>query len=279
MSFSINTNLNGMWGQNQLQETNKSLSSSLDKFSSAKRINKSADDASYMLISDGLDSQIRGITEAMMNVNDAVSISQIADGGLGDATDIINTIRNKALEASNDSQNPESRAAIQSDIKSALENLNQIVQNTSYNGKSLLSGQFSNQIFHIGPNADETTKLSVQSTKPSNIGDSTYGKLTDIDVTTSEGAEKAIKISDAALKNIDSSRSEIGSFQNQLVSSMNILSIQAINESSSQSSIQDLDFSEESMVFSKMKALNDAKMFALAQGNVQASNVVNLLQD
>lgn len=277
MGFTINTNTNSAFSHLQLQKGHQALSESLERLSTGKRINKAADDASGMVIANTLGSQAKGFGQAIRNSNDAISITQIADGALGQASDIIQNIREKAIQAANGSQSTESRQAIQTEIETALESLGNIAQDTSFNGQKLLSGNFSNKQFQTGGSSGETMTISLGSIDPSQISHDTLGTLSDIDLYTQEGAQNAIQVADAALEYVDQQRSQVGSNENQLKSTINTLSNAMINTFSAQSEIQDLDYAEESMILNKIKLLGKTQAFAQAQANTSAKNILNVL--
>ena len=216
MSLRIHTNPAESWASRQLKDSQQALHNSLERISTGKKINKAADDASGMTIADRLGSQARSMGQAIRNANDAVSMAQIADGALSESSGIIQTIRTKAIQAAQDTQSTNSRQAIQTDINKLLEQLDMIVKTTSFNGQKLLSGGFTDKTFQIGANPNETTSISIGSAESSQLGDNEHGRLSDINVLTQEGAEAAIEIADAALKDVSQTRSEIGSLQNQL---------------------------------------------------------------
>ena len=266
MALTINSNAGGSFTVNQLRNVQDAFTSSLEKIATGKRINKAADDASGMVIADNLGNQARSIGQAISNANDAISMSQIADGALEESTSIIQTIRTKALQAANASQGLESRQAIQNDIDKLIGQLDTIAQNTSYNNQKLLSGDFVNQSFQVGANAGETITVSIGSTESSQLGDQELGRLSDINVLTAEGAQAAVEITDAALKEVNRIRSEIGSTQNQLTSTISSLSTTRINVLSAESTIRDVDLAEESMNLSRLKRLSQARAYAAVQG-------------
>ena len=277
MGFTINTNTNSAFSHLQLQKGQQALSESIERLSTGKRINKAADDASGMMIANTLGSQAKGFGQAIKNSNDAIAITQIADGALGQATDIIQNIREKAIQAANGSQSPESRLAIQTEIGTALESLENIAQDTSFNGQNLLSGNFSNKQFQVGAASGETMTISLGSIDPSQITHDTLGTLSEIDLSTQVGAQNAIQVADAALEYVDQQRSQVGSNANQLKSNINTLSNAMINTFSAESEIQDLDYAEESMILNKIKLLGKTQAFAQAQANTSAKNILNVL--
>lgn len=277
MSFRINSNIFGLNATRQLNNVYRDQADSLSRLSSGKRINKAADDASGMVIADSLKSQALGMGQAIRNANDAISITQIADGALEESVSLINTIKTKAVQAANDSQSLESRQAIQADINNALKSLDRIAQTTSFNGQNLLGGDFVDKKFQIGPNSNETIDLSIDSVEASKLGDAETGSLSDIDVTTFEGAQDAMNIADEALKQVDAARSNIGSKQNQLASTINNLETTRINIHSSESTIRDIDYAEESMNNARISNLAKIRTFAAAQANASQKSILNLL--
>jgi flagellin len=276
MSFKINTNSIGAFSSFQLQKGQQALSESLERLSTGKKINKAADNAAGMVIANTLSSQARGYGQAIRNATDAISINQVADGALGQASDRIQDIRVKALQAANASQSPASRQAIQTDIDTSLQSIKDIAQGTSFNGQKLLSGSFSNKQFQIGAGAGETLTISLGSIDPGQMTHETLGPLSDIDVSTQEGAQNAVQVADAALKYIDQQRSQVGSAANQLTASISTLSNAMINTISAESEIQDLDLAEESMNLNRIKLLGKTRAFAQAQANTSTKNILDL---
>ena len=170
MGFRINTNIGAMNAHMFAQKTNAGLDKSLASLSSGLRINKAADDASGMSIADSLRQQSQGLGQAIRNANDGVGVVQTADGALDEYTNIINTIRTKAIQAASDGQSTGSRAAIQSDIDRLLEEAQNIASTTSFNGQTLLNGGFQNKAFHIGAYSGETVKINIDDAQINNAG-------------------------------------------------------------------------------------------------------------
>ena len=276
MSFKI-TNTSSLISASQLLKGQQDLQSSLEKLSSGSRLNKAADDAASLSIANQLGSQARGYGQAIRNANDTVSILQIADGSLDEATNLVNSIREKSLQAANASQSFESRQALQADIDRSLQQLDNIAQTTSFNGQDLLTGSFTNKQFQVGANPNETISVSIGSLDSSQLGGEN-GSLSEINVLTEEGAQAAIETTDAALGQINVSRADIGSQQNKLTSTIANLSTSRINTLSAESTIRDLDFAEEIMNFSKMDVLTKVRSFVATQANATSKNIVHLLQ-
>jgi flagellin len=278
MTLSINNNTSGLFSSYQLQKTGNSLQAALEKIASGQRINKASDDASGLAIADSLGSQARGFGISIRNANDAVAIAQVADGALGQAGDLISSIRVQALQAANGSQSAASRQALQANIQKSLDQLGNLAQNTTYNGQQLLAGGFTDKNFQVGPSANETTSLSLGSIQPSQLGDQQMGSLAQVNVLTPEGAQSALGIADAAMAQVDAMRGEVGSRQNQMTSTISNLMTSRINTLAAESTVRDLDLAEESTNFATMESLNKAQIFAAAQANSSKKNVINLLQ-
>ena len=170
MAFRINTNITAMNNHNNARKTDDRLNASLAHLSSGLRINKAADDASGMTIADSLRSQANSLGQAIANGNDAIGIVQTADGAMEEQLQIIDTIRTKAIQAAQDGQSTDSRKALQADISRLMEELDNIAKTTSFNGKQLLNGNFSNQNFQIGAYSNETVQISIGATESSKIG-------------------------------------------------------------------------------------------------------------
>lgn len=177
MGFRINTNIAALNSHTAATMNNRSLDNSLSKLSSGLRINKAADDASGLAIANSLRAQASSLAQAVSNGNDAIGLIQTADGALSEYSNILDTIKTKAVQAASDGQNSASRLAIQKDIDRLLENLNTIAKTTSFNGQKLLSGTFINKEFQMGANANESIKASIASAETSQIGQTSRATL------------------------------------------------------------------------------------------------------
>ena len=178
MALRINTNVASLNAHKNMVKNDNALSSSLERLSSGLRINKAADDASGMSIADSLRSQKNGLGQALKNANDGINIVQTADAALDESINIINTIKTKAIQAAQDGQTTESRAAIQSDINKLMDELDTIAKTTSFNNQKLLSGAFTNKQFQIGAYSGETVGISIASSESTKIGHTATSQLT-----------------------------------------------------------------------------------------------------
>jgi flagellin len=177
MSLSINTNIAALYAHNNLQKTSDSLQQSLERLSTGLRINKSADDAAGMSISNVMKAQSLSLGQAVRNANDGISVVQIADGALDEAVNIINTIKTKATQAAEDGQTLTSRNALQADISKLTAELDTIARTTSFNGMNLLTGNFVNKKFQVGAYTGQTVDMNIGSAESNKIGQVVTGQL------------------------------------------------------------------------------------------------------
>lgn len=278
MNSTVSNTASSLFSANQLQKTGQNLLDVLEKISSGKRLNQTRDDAASLAIANSLGSQARGFGQSISNAHDAVAIAQIADGALGQASELISSIRVQALQAGNDSQSAESRQALQANIDKSINQLDALAKTTAYNGQPLLSGGFTDKNFQTGPTSGQTSTLSLGSIQSTQLGDQKLGTVAQIDVLSGQGAQNAVGIVDAALSQINAMRSDVGSRQNQLASSIASLATSRINTLAAESTIRDLDFAEESANLATMENLTKAQLFASIQANSNKKNVFNLLQ-
>jgi len=174
MGFRINTNVAAMNAHTNASMNNRAMDSSLEKLSSGLRINKAADDASGLAIADSLRSQASSLGQAVNNANDGIGIIQIADKAMDEQVKILDTIKTKATQAAQDGQSADSRKALQADITRLMEELDNIAGTTSFNGQSLLSGNFTNKEFQIGAYSNQTVKTSIGATSSDKIGSTRF---------------------------------------------------------------------------------------------------------
>ncbi|WP_024791221.1 flagellin A [Lebetimonas sp. JS032] len=194
MGFRINTNIAALNAHAAAVANNRELSDSLEKLSTGLRINKAADDASGLQIADSLRDQADSLGQAIRNANDAVGVMQIADKAMDEQVKILDTIKVKATQAAQDGQTTDTRKALQEDITRLMEELDNIAQTTSYNGKKLLSGSFTNQKFQIGAYSNETVQASIGATSSDKIGNTRFETTADVAVSTASNSLNSYKL-------------------------------------------------------------------------------------
>jgi flagellin len=289
MSLRINTNVAALNAYNSLSANQAKLESAFSQLSSGLRINKAADDASGLAISQGLTSQINGLTQAVSNANDAINVAQIADGALGTSQAILQRMRTLVVQAANDgTQDDNSKTAIQQELASLSTQLDNIASQTKFGNKQLLDGTYSGtfQVGASGNSYDQVTLtlggssgafgasgLGVDASYASGAGGGT------LDVTTSgfdvSGSLQAI---DDALSTVSSTRATIGATQNQLSYTVTNLNTAITNVTASRSNLTDADLATEVTVMTQQQILTSAATSVLAQANSAPQSILKLLQ-
>lgn len=265
MELTINSNPTALIAAKMLDKANAGLTESIERMATGRQLNSAADDVSGMIIADSLKSQSLGAGQEIRNASDNLSITQTADGAMGGITDVLQNIRTQALDAASGTHSQDSLSAIQSDIQGSLDTIDDIAGNTSYNGQNLLDGTYN------------TNTLSMGSLATSNLGSPEQGFLSDIDIRTQEGAQKAIEIVDSAIEQVAQNRSTTGAAQNQYASNISNMSTTRINMMASESEIRDADLAEESMILNQMKMLQGVATYSLNQSNNANDSLVSLL--
>ncbi|MFL4473888.1 flagellin [Paeniglutamicibacter sp. MACA_103] len=286
MGMQINTNIAALNAHRNLSNTQNDLSKSLEKLSSGLRINRAADDAAGLSISEGLRSQVNGLNIAARNAQDGISVIQTAEGALTEVHSILQRMRDLAVQAGNDSNNADSRTAIQTEIDGLASELNRIGANTEFNGINLMDG--STKSFQIGANGNEATNVSnVIDVNLTNLSTALTGVVTtestgadltaDITVDSQANSALAIEAIDAAVTAISTSRAELGAKQNRFESAINTLNVTRENLQSAESRIRDVDMAGEMVNFTRSNILSQAGTAMLAQANQSNQGVLQLL--
>jgi len=173
MALSIQTNIASLQAQLNLNKASQSLAKNQERLSTGLRINSAADDAAGLAISDRMTAQIRGLNQASMNANDGISLAKTAEGALHETTNILQRMRELAVQAANDSNTADDRASIQAEIDQLIQEVDRIAENTNYNTKTLLDGSLTNNVFQVGSNSNETISFGIDGAKASDLG--TFG--------------------------------------------------------------------------------------------------------
>jgi flagellin len=194
MGFRINTNVVALSSHATGAANNRNIGESLEKLSSGLRINKAADDASGLAIANSLRSQANTLGQSIKNANDGIGIMQTADKAIDEQSKILDTIKTKATQAAQDGQTEDTRKAIQKDITKLMEELDNIAETTSFNGQSLLSGQYTDKKFQIGANANETISLDINATSSDKIGHTRFETGHNIDQAYTVSALKFVDV-------------------------------------------------------------------------------------
>ena len=271
MSLRINHNISAMNTHRQLTQTDKSLSSSLEKLSSGLRINRAADDSAGLAISQRLRSQVDGLEMASQNAEQAKNMVQTAEGYLNEIHNMLGRMRVLAVQAASDTVESENRESLEGEFTLLREEIDRIASAAEYNGKSLLDGTFSGQ-FQIGANGttDNTISFSIDSVSSADLG---------IDASSVSDLTSAVSALDeltAATDAVSAIRADLGTIQNRLEYTVASVDNAAENLASSESTIRDLDITSEVTEFTKSQILVQAGMSMLAQANSVPQNVLAL---
>ncbi|SUC49254.1 A-type flagellin [Plesiomonas shigelloides] len=381
MAITVNTNVTALNAQRNITKTNNALNLSIQRLSTGSRINSAKDDAAGLQISNRLTSQINGLNVAAKNANDGISIAQTAEGAMQESTNILQTMREKALQAANGTNSAADREAIQKEVSALATELDRIANTTSFGGQKLLDGSFGSRALQVGSEAGETINITLKSTKATDLkGDvatkaidsdriakidnatgavktaltitsggvaakldsatltkcvnedkktfdlskvaeelnkqsgktgisasvNASGKLeiisskafeidksgnstnksaiavasmsmADVDMTTQSGANKALLVIDASMKQIDNQRADLGALQNRLSSTISNLENIAENSSAGRSRITDVDFAKETTNMTKQQILQQAGSAMLAQAKALPQAALTLL--
>lgn len=261
MSLTINTNVEAMAAQRNLSNTENALGTAMKRLSSGLRINSAADDVAGYAISERLEGQVNGLNQAQQNSQDAVSLAQTAQGSLNETEEMLQRVRELAVQYNNGTNTTSDREAIQSEVTQLTSEIERVGTNTTFNGVSLLSTA-STISFQVGANDGEVIALSTINLKTS-IGTISLGQISTI--------EKAINAVSAAA-------SEFGAVQNRLQYTQNNLATYNENLSAAESSIKDVNMAEEMTTFTKEQVLQSAGVSVLAQAQQEPQAILQLLQ-
>jgi flagellin len=269
----INNNIAAMNTHRQLQIADKQLTASLEKLSSGYQINRAADDAAGLSISQRLRAQIAGLKMSSKNADQAKNLIQTAEGALNEIHAMLTRMRELAVQSASDSVDASNRAALNAEFQNLGTEIDRISDSLEYNGITLLDGTFSGT-FQIGPNGetDNTITFSISSVKTGELA------IDDDDLTSRTNAVTAITAIDSAIDSVSDTRSNIGAIQNRLAYTVTSVDISAENLQSSESAIRDLDISEEISEFTRSQIMSQAATAVLAQANAVPQNVLALFR-
>ncbi|MBW8349440.1 flagellin [Bacillus sp. IITD106] len=269
----INHNIQALNAYRNLSQTMGSTSKSLEKLSSGLRINRAADDAAGLAISEKMRSQIRGLGMAERNALDAVSLIQTAEGALNETHTILQRMRELSVQAANGTLDDDDRKSIQLEIEQLVEEVDRIAQKTEFNGKALLDGSNTENFkFQIGPNDGDSLEVELGDMSSDEL------KISSLSLETADKADEAIKTLDDAIKAVSEQRAKLGAYQNRLEHTVTNLQTANENLTAAESRIRDLDMALEMTNFTRNNILNQAGQAMLAQANQLPQGILQLLQ-
>ncbi len=256
----------------QLGISTNVLSKSTEKLSSGYRINRAADDAAGLSISEKMRSQIRGLNKASSNAQDGISAIQTAEGALNEAHSILQRMNELATQAANDTNTTTDRKAVQSEIDALTKEISRIASTTQFNTQNLLDGKFTGKNLQVGALNGQSISISI---KTMNAGALSVNAL---DVTSFKAAGSAMNKIQAAIDKVSTQRSNLGALQNRLEHTVNNLDNVAENTQTAESRIRDTDMASEMVQYSATSIIQQAGQSMLAQANSQTQGVLSLIQ-
>jgi flagellin len=270
MSLSIQTNINAMDAHRNLLDTSTKIAQSMSRLSSGFRINKAADDAAGLAISEKLSSQVGGLDQAQRNAQDAVSLVQTAEGSMSEVQSMLQRVRDLAVQYNNGTLSASDKAAITNEVGQLCDEISRISSQTKFNGISLLAGG-AKITFQVGANDGESISVSARDL---------FGAAATFDVNAALftfGTTVTLASLDTAISNISTARATFGAIQNRLEHTLSNLANYSENLSASVSQIKDVDMASEMVNFTKLQILQSAGTSMLAQANQAPQSVLKLL--
>jgi len=281
MAMVINTNVASLNSQRQLTKTNQSLQTSMERLSSGLRVNSAKDDAAGLSIADKMTSQIRGMTVAMRNANDGISMAQTAESAMGAITETLQRMRDLGVQAANrGAVSSSDRQKLQTEFKQLGDEIGRIIGNTEFNGKKILSGSLVGAIFQVGAGTSANNQISItvsNLTTVSGVGSIAAGTVSIGSAATSAGVLTALDTIDTAINKIDDFRAKLGAVQNRFTTTIGNLQSSIENQSAARSRIMDADFAVETSNLSRSQILQQAGTAMLSQANQSTQSVLSLL--
>lgn len=276
MALSINQNIMAMNSYRNLSATQGGLAKSLEKLSSGFRVNRAADDAAGLGISEGLRSQVRGNGQAVRNAQDGISLVQTAEGALNEVHDMLQRMRVLAVQGANGTNSEKNIGSINEELTALSEEIGRIAKVTDFNGLKMLDGTTTEVIFQVGANATEDDTIKVAGQDISGYKDALDGKITAAKDNASYQA--LIKELDAKITDASTKRGSFGAVQNRFEHTINNLNVAVENLAASESRIRDTDMAAEMMQFTRGQILSQAGTAMLAQANQVPQGVLSLLR-
>jgi len=281
----INTNVSATLTSNALAKNDRAMSQSMERLSTGQRINSASDDAAGLAISSKMTSQIRGLDQAVRNGNDAISMVQTADGAMVEVTNMLQRMRELAVQSASDTNTSTDRTALNTEFTALTAQIEATMDNTQWNGQDLLDGDSASLSFQVGANASQTitvttlADMQTAGTAFSSLANtSSQTTLATLVITDGTKAANSIKGIDSALAVVNTKRAELGSTVNRLEYAVDNLANVSQNASASRSRVQDANYATESTELARTQIIQQAGTAMLAQANQQSQSVLALLK-
>jgi flagellin len=273
----INHNLSALYANNALDVTQNNLATSMQKLSSGEKINRAADDASGLAVSEKLSAQIRGLNQAQSNIQNGVNFIQTTEGYLQESTDIVGRLRQLSVQSANGIYTDEDRGYMQVVVSQLVAEVNRIASQAQFNGMNLLTGSFAvggargGLQLQVGANMDQNAKVYIGTMTSAALG------IDKLSLATAKDANSSIGSLDTALQKINTQRANLGAYQNRFQMAAQGVATAAENLQASESGIRDTDMASEMVNYTKNMILSQAGTSMLAQANSQPETVLKLL--
>ena len=288
----IGTNVAAIRSTNGVNKASANLATAMERLSTGKRINSAKDDAAGLAIASRMTSQVRGLTAAIRNSNDGISLAQTAEGAMGQVSNMLQRMRELAVQSANGTNSASDRTAINAEVTQLKAQINDIAGKTTFNGTSLLDGTASALTIQTGLKSGDTVSMAIGSMQTSALGAPAVAAVTgppavpaqaaltvaDIDLSTSAGASDSLRALDAAINTVDGERAKLGAVQNRFEAGIANLTSTVTNLTEARSRIEDADFSSETTQLAKAQILNQAATAMLAQANQSQQGVLSLVR-
>lgn len=270
----INTNIKSLISQNALTRNGRDVAKAMEQLSTGKRINSAADDAAGLAISNKMTSQIRGLNQAVRNANDGISMLQTAEGATQEITNMLQRMRELAVQAANDTYSDTDRDALDKERVELEEEITRIAKNTKWNNMAFLDNAGVTKSFQVGIANNEDSTIAVQFVDLTASGLDVVG----LDVSSHVASQSALDKIDTAIADVDDFRADVGAKINRLNFAIDNLTNISINTSASRSRIEDADFAKASSELARTQIIQQAATAVLAQANTDQQSVLKLLQ-
>ena len=281
----INHNMSSLYADRVLGISNANIQGNIEKLASGERINKAGDDASGLAVSEKLRSQIRGLNQAGRNIENGVSFLQTTEGYLQETTDILQRVRELAIQAANGIYSDEDRMQIQVEVSQLVSEVDRIASQAQFNGMNMLTGSFGRwdgaktMQFHVGANVDQNVRVYIGTMTATALGlKNADGDNEQISIATPDLANATLGAVDSALLRVTKQRADLGAYQNRFEMASKGVNVAAENMQAAESRIRDADMAKEIVDYTKNQILIQSGTAMLAQANAQPQAVVRLLQ-
>jgi flagellin len=276
MGLRINTNVQSLAAQRNLGTNNRMLGNSLEKLASGSRINRAADDAAGLAISDKMNASIRSLRQASRNANDGISMIQTAEGAMNEVGNMLVRMRELSIQGASDTVGASERGFIDKEVQALKSEVDRIAQSTEYNGSKVLNGEGGVLDFQIGMHNKDSEDRFQYDTRNTDVRIERLG-LAAVATTSKESSQNNLGALDEAIRTLNENRSGLGALQNRMFSTINNLQIYDENLSAAKSRIRDVDMASETSEQTRQNILTQASTSVLAQANNNSQLALKLL--